>query len=87
MARRNDPTGVAGPVGTDHSVSVREIENGYIIRQSSCDDKGNYKSSEVFSPVKPDVAIGVSLSAPDRPGRQQPSRLRVAKAMLNSRRK
>lgn len=54
MAKGND---VAGPMreGEDHSVSVRKIDNGYVIRTSSCGNDGNYQSSEVFSKEMPEI--------------------------------
>lgn len=42
--------------GEDHSVSVRKIDNGYMVRHSSCNpNTGEYKSSEVFSAKPPRI--------------------------------
>ena len=39
-----------------HSVSVRQIANGYITETSTCRD-GEYRSSETFSQDKPNLEI------------------------------
>lgn len=42
--------------GEDHSVSVRRIENGFIIRQSECNpNTGHYSTREVFSERQPRI--------------------------------
>jgi len=42
--------------GTDQSVSIRKIDNGYLVRESSSNDRtGEYKSSEHFSATLPVV--------------------------------
>lgn len=41
---------------TERSVSVRKIENGYIISESTCGPKG-YSSKETFSTKPPTVQV------------------------------
>jgi len=42
--------------GEDHSISVRRIENGYLVRQSACNpETGEYRSSESFSSTPPRI--------------------------------
>jgi hypothetical protein len=47
---------VAVPDREYHSVSVRKIDNGYIISKSSEGPKG-YRSSESLSPTKPKIEL------------------------------
>lgn len=60
-------SGIASPVtsasfrgkpGAEKSVDIRQIENGYIIRESACDAKGRYKSVERFSEKAPTIQLG-----------------------------
>lgn len=62
---------ISAPVSSNQSVSVdvRKIDNGYIVRKSTYDDKGNYKSSERFSATKPTVGITQTVAAPRKPGK------------------
>ena len=42
--------------GEDHSVSVRKIDNGYLVRTSTCDERtGMYRSSEQFYERAPKI--------------------------------
>lgn len=41
----------------EDSISIRKIENGYIIRKES-HDKAGCKSVESFSPTKPEIELG-----------------------------
>lgn len=43
--------------GESKTVSCRQIDNGYIVSESSYDAKGNYKSSERFTPDKPKLEL------------------------------
>ena len=75
MAKRrlNDTEGLRPSSGMadggDHSVSVRKIDNGYVVRQSSYNNKtGQCSSSETFSEREPRVSapkVGKS-PAPDQ---------------------
>ncbi len=50
-----------GPGGSrEKSVSIRKIENGYIVSESTYGGKGGYKSTERFSPTAPTVQIAPS---------------------------
>jgi hypothetical protein len=46
------------PSGMDEhcDISVRKIDNGYVVRESRCCG-GVYSSSECYSPTKPDLAM------------------------------
>ena len=44
--------------GESKTISCRQIDNGYIVSESSYDAKGNYKSSERFTPDKPKMELG-----------------------------
>lgn len=64
VARKPSPQAVAVPSsppskkGGSETIEIRAIENGYIIRKSSYNDKpGGYKSSEYFSAKKPDIGV------------------------------
>lgn len=48
----------------ERSVDIRKIENGYIVRESSCGPRG-YKSSERFTPTAPKI---------DMPGMAKPKK-------------
>lgn len=52
------------------TVNVRKIDNGFIIRRSSYDDKGNYKSSEHFSATAPQIPVP---AAPSKPAPAKPA--------------
>jgi len=42
--------------GEDHTVSTRKIDNGYLVRESSCDPRtGEYRSSEQFYKEPPRI--------------------------------
>jgi len=43
--------------GHNTTVSVRKISNGYVVRESSVDSKGNFKEKETFTKTKPDLRI------------------------------
>lgn len=67
--RLSDTAAIAGPMseGGDYSsrsVSVEKIDNGFLIRESTCDGKGNYSSSCEYSEKRP------SLDAEPRGQRQ-----------------
>lgn len=68
MARLNDTQGLtARPFagGEEHSVSSRRIDNGYLVRTSTCNpETGEYKSSERFMASQPNI------TAPRVDGRQ-----------------
>lgn len=60
MAKRlSDTNAIAGTpydAGEDHNISVRKIDNGFMVRQSSCDPMtGEYKSSEAYYKERPRV--------------------------------
>lgn len=40
-------------MNSEFSISVRRIDNGYLTRKSSCDQDGNYRSSELYSASPP----------------------------------
>lgn len=48
---------VCGPAGTEKSVEVRKIANGYIVRESTYGGKTGYKSTERFSEKPPTIQI------------------------------
>ena len=42
--------------GEDYTISTRKVENGYIVRESSCDPRtGEYKSIEQFYEQAPKI--------------------------------
>lgn len=48
-----------GGSGDEHSsreVSIRKIENGYLVRESCCTN-GEYRSSERYCAVKPELEV------------------------------
>ena len=55
----------AGPMGDGESISVRKIENGYVVSRSCYDPKKGYQSSESFSAQKPKIEVAGG-SAPKR---------------------
>lgn len=63
---------LASPAKTNEevTVNVRKIENGFIIRRSSYDDKGGYKSSEHFSATAPQIPVP---AAPSKPAPAKPA--------------
>lgn len=54
------------PMNESHSVSVRKIDNGFIVSKSSSTPSG-YKCSETFSPTKPKLDMAVAVSKPSKP--------------------
>jgi hypothetical protein len=55
-------TAVAMPRDEYASVSVRKIDNGFIVSRSVSGPKG-YKSSETFSPTKPKLEVPIAKMA------------------------
>lgn len=53
------------PTSTHHHVSVRKIENGFIVSQSHDGPKG-YQSKEFFTKTPPKVKIDTGVSATPR---------------------
>lgn len=51
-----DRVSLSGPMGREKSVSIRKIENGYIVQESTYGPKG-YKSTERFEPKPPTVQV------------------------------
>ena len=49
-------TGAPPSEATDHTVSVRGINNGYIVRTSCCGRDGDYSSSETFTKNRPNIS-------------------------------
>lgn len=56
MAKAPTKRSIAIPQSQYASVSVRKIENGYLICESTSGPKG-YKQSERFSPTKPQITM------------------------------
>lgn len=42
--------------GQSHSISVRKIDNGYLVSKSSCGPDGDYRSSESFHRQPPRIS-------------------------------
>ena len=67
-SRLNDTAAVVGipsfgpELNESNSVSVRKIDNGYIVNKSSCRN-GRYESSEQYSPTAPQLQDGENSSA------------------------
>lgn len=75
MAKTPGSPMLSGPSERE-SIDVRKIENGYVVRRSGEDAKGNYCSSEVYSPTKPEVVIAPApASAATKGGRKAPNAL------------
>ena len=49
--------GVSMPESDRENISIRKIDNGFIVSRDGVDKKGNWKESETFSPTKPVVQI------------------------------
>lgn len=64
MARKSSPKSVAVPESQYASVSVRKIDNGYIVSESMNGPRG-YKCTERFSPTKPKITMPTA-SAPKK---------------------
>lgn len=47
----------AAPISPQESLSIRKIENGYLVCRSGTNAKGDWKSTETFSPTKPVVTV------------------------------
>ena len=54
---------------------MRKIDNGFVVRRSGEDAKGNYRSSEIYSPNKPEVVIAPASPAATKGGRKAPNAL------------
>lgn len=48
---------VCGPSGSEKTVEVRKIANGYIVRESSYGGKSGYTSTERFTEKPPTIQI------------------------------
>lgn len=84
MAKRlNDTAAITGRSATsniEHSISTRKIDNGYIVRESSCDpNTGEYKSSERFMKNAPTIVPAKVSRGPSPDG---PNSLADAKSYL-----
>lgn len=57
MRAKTTKAEIAVPVGRRESenVSIRQIENGYLLERSGCDAKGNYKSTTTYCAEKPKI--------------------------------
>jgi len=51
------PAGMAVPTHERETVSIRRIENGYLINHCSYGKNGDYKEVERFSAEKPDLKV------------------------------
>ena len=58
------PSG-SGDGSAHHSVDVRKIDNGYVVRESRCCD-GEYHSSEHYSAEKPNLQARTSAPNPGK---------------------
>ena len=43
--------------GSERTVSVEKIENGYLVRESTYSDKGGYKSKTIYSKDAPTLDV------------------------------
>ncbi len=60
-ARLNDTKALTAEAsdGASHSISTEKIDNGFLVRQSSCDPRtGEYKSTTVFQATPPRLIPG-----------------------------
>lgn len=64
-AKKSRMVDVAMPRDEYASVSVRKIDNGYIVSRSVSGPKG-YKSSETFSATKPKLEVPVAKTTARR---------------------
>jgi hypothetical protein len=71
MARRSVDVLAAAPVkarkpasGESLNVSVRPIDNGYILCRSHCKPNGEYVSTETYSRDRPMIDVGGTKAAP-----------------------
>lgn len=55
--KANRATMACGPAGGEKSVEIRKISNGFVVRESSWNGKGQYKSKETFSAKAPTVQL------------------------------
>lgn len=49
-------SGLAVPSSDRESMSIRKIENGYIVRHS-CDTKDGYQETEYYTDTKPSLIV------------------------------
>lgn len=59
------PKALSGPSRSEESISIRKIDNGYIVSRSNYSEKKGYSTSETFLPKKP--VINVPKAAPRKP--------------------
>lgn len=77
MARKTcSPASV--PMNESAEVSVRQIDNGFIVRKSTYGGKGGYQSTEVYSKEKPKIELEVGPEEKSRPRKSAPSTLASA---------
>lgn len=80
MAKRSNS--VAMPRDEYASVSIRKIDNGYIVSKSTSGPKG-YTCSESFSPTKP--KLDVPMATPKSSGKSAPIGMSAVKKAAGKR--
>lgn len=55
--KASQPKAIAMPSSQNESISVRKIDNGFIVRHSSSGKDGSYKEREMFTPKKPNLDV------------------------------
>lgn len=68
--KANTPKAVSMPDHQHASVSVRKIDNGYIISRSHDGPKGEYKHTETFTAKRPKISIPVIEDDKPKPTRR-----------------
>lgn len=56
------PVKAARSINPDESKDVRcqKITNGYLVHESTCDAKGNYKTSTTYHKAKPKISVTIN---------------------------
>lgn len=72
--------GVSCSPSENESVSIRKIDNGYIVNRSSY-GRGDYKSFETYCPTRPEITAAPAKSMGKSMGSPASTLSRAAKAI------
>lgn len=53
---KDQPAPVTGPANEQQNISIRKIDNGYLVSQSEY-KRGQYVERQTYTPTKPQIAI------------------------------
>lgn len=55
--RKSSPQSVKGPSNEQENISIKKIDNGYLVSRSSYNQRGQYVERQVYTPSKPQIEV------------------------------